>query len=290
MTATLDATHPQKLEALLRLLDDDTPLVRDAVTKELAALGTGVGRYIYDMHLALDALQWNRLRDILFDGYQQQLRKDWSKWLLCDSDAARLEAALGLLARFQNGPHYRPPIADALDKLSAEYAHNAQKINHTTLARFLFNEKGFHSVDEEEEDTDTSNLAWVLEKRQGLPISLVCVYMLIAHRHGLKTTGCNWPGSFYARFMDHGRLYVVDCNNHGLVLEADELLRLQGPSREAAEAVLTLDVDATTMVRRVLSNLAFGYRRAGSGDSSLLMLDLLRSLEQLLKHGFGDTT
>ncbi len=290
MTATLDATQTQKLEALLRLLDDDTPLVRDAVTKELVAFGTGIGRHIYDTQIELDAPQWTTLRDILFDCYQQQLRKDWPKWLLCDSDAARLEAALGLLARFQNGPRYRPPIADSLDELSAEYASSTQDINHATLARFLFNEKQFHSVDEEEEDTEASNLAWVLERRQGLPISLVCVYMLVGHRHGLKTTGCNWPGSFYARFMDRGRLYVVDCNNHGLVLEADELLRLQGPSREAAEAVLTLDVDATTMVRRVLSNLAFGYRRAANTDSSLLMLDLLRALEQLLKRGFGDAT
>lgn len=288
MTTTLDATQSQKLEALLRLLDDDTPMVREAVSRELRAFGVGIGRHIYDVQLSLDASQWRVLRGILFDNYQEQLRKDWSKWMLCDSDTSRLEAALGLLARFQNGPQYRPPIADTLDTLAAEYKDAVDDINHGTLAHFLFHDKTFHSVEEDDEDTEASNLAHVLETGRGLPISLVCVYMFVGHRHGLKITGCNWPGSFYARFMDRGDLYVVDCNNNGLVLAADELLRLQGPSREAAEAVLTLDVDASTMVRRVLSNLAFAYRRAGDTESSLLMLDLLRALEQLLKRGFGD--
>lgn len=286
MSATLDTTNSAKLGALLRLLDDDTPMVREAISKELLAYGTSIAHFIHEQHVDLDMQQWGLLRGIMFEHYQQQLRRDWPKWLMLESDAARLEAALGLLARFQNGPHYRPPIAESLDALAEAYDAHVDVVGYETLAQFLFTEKHFSSIDEDDDNTEASNLAHVLESRQGLPISLVCIYMLVGHRHGLSISGCNWPGSFYARFMEGGKLYVVDCNTGGVVREADELLRLQGPSRESAEAVLTLNVDATTMIRRILSNLAFAYRRAGNTDSSLLMLDLLRALERMLKRGF----
>ena len=190
-----------------------------------------------------------------------------------------------MLSKFQNGPRFRPDLTESLDILSEEYASRTKDIGYETLARFLFSEKRIRCMEESDEDSDASNLTYVIENKVGLPISLVCLYILMGRRHNLEIRGCNWPGSFYARFHKNGRLYVVDCGAGGLVLEADELLRLQGPSREAAEAVLTLDIDAATMVRRVLSNLAFAYRREGETDCSLLMLDLLRALER--SHRWG---
>jgi len=43
------------------------------------------------------------------------------------------------------------------------------------------------------------------------------------------------------------------------------------------------------LVRRVLSNLAFAYRREGDTDCSLLMLDLLRALERSVRRGYHNS-
>lgn len=289
MTTMLDTAQVSKLEALLRLLDDDSPLVRKAVARELQTYGADIARHVHEQRILLNPVEWDTLRAILFDAYQIELRNSWPLWSKEETDTARLESALGMLARFQNGPQYRPALTESLNQLSEEYVASTTEVGYATLARFLFSEKKIRCMEEADEDVDASNLSYVIEQKVGLPISLVCLYILMGHRHGLQINGCNWPGSFYARFRENDRLYVVDCGAGGLVLEADELLRLQGPSREAAEAVLTLDIDAATLVRRVLSNLAFAYRREGNTESSLLMLDLLRALERTTRRGYHNT-
>lgn len=289
MLNMLDTTQVSRLEALLRLLDDDSHMVREAISRELQSYGTDIAHYIHEQHIPLAIAEWDTLRGVFFDVYQHELRNNWPLWSKEETDIARLEKALGMLARFQNGPQYRPELSDALDALSEEYVASTDNVGYATLARFLFTEKQIRCMEESEEDADASNLSYVIDQKVGLPVSLVCLYILMGKRHGLQINGCNWPGSFYARFRENDQLYVVDCGAGGLVLEADELLRLQGPSREAAEAVLTLDIDAATLVRRVLSNLAFAYRREGNTECSLLMLDLLRALERTTRRGYHNT-
>lgn len=290
MTTMLDTAQVSKLEALLRLLDDDSATVRGAISRELQAYGVDIARHIHDQNLSLTPAEWNTLQEIVFDAFQHELRNAWPLWRKEENDVMRLECALAMLARFQNGPQYRADLPELLDRLSEEYVSQTGTVGYTTLARFLFTDKAIRCMEESDEDANASNLSCVIEEKMGLPITLVCLYMLMGHRHGLKISGCNWPGNFYARFREGDQLYVVDCGAGGLVLEADELLRLQGPSREAAEAVLTLDIDAATLIRRTLSNLAFAYRREGNTDYSLLMLDLLRDMERSARRGYHNTS
>ncbi len=287
MTLLNDTAQTSKLSALVRLLDDDAPVVREAVSRELAAYGSGLGRYLHEEGILLDPFQWSVLRHIMFDVHQRALRSAWPEWLKEDTDAGRLEKALSLLADFQNGPQYRPSLRDSLDLLARECAAAVETPTHADVARLLFVEKQFRSATESEEDADAANLTNIIEHRCGHPLGLVCLFILICRRLDLDATGCNWPGAFYARFYVDDVLYVADCGGGGMVIAADELLRLQGPSREAAEAVLALDVDAVVLVRRIVNTLAFAYRRSGETDSSLLMLDLLRALERSSRHGFA---
>jgi len=290
MTTMLDTAQVSKLEALLRLLDDDSTTVREAVSRELQAYGVDIALHIHEQNLLLSPVEWDTLRTIVFEVYQHELRNRWSAWRKEENDVIRLERALAMLARFQNGPQYRPDLSELLDRLSEEYIAETKDAGYATLARFLFTDKQIRCMEESDEDANAGNLSSVIEEKMGLPISLVCLYILMGHRHGLQISGCNWPGNFYARFREDDQLYVVDCGAGGLVLEADELLRLQGPSREAAEAVLTLDLDAATLIKRTLSNLAFAYRREGNTDCSLLMLDLLRDMERASRRGYHNTT
>ena len=290
METMLDTAQLSKLEALLRLLDDNSDTVREAISRELLAYGVDIAQHIHAQHLSLSPAEWDTLRSIVFDVYQHELRNSWPTWRKEESDVQRLERALAMLARFQNGPQYRPSLPELLDRLSEEYVAQTDNVGYATLARYLFTDKQIRCMEESDEDANASNLSYVIEEKVGLPISLVCLYILMGHRHGLQINGCNWPGNFYARFREGDQLYVVDCGAGGVVLEADELLRLQGPSREAAESVLTLDIDATTLIRRTLSNLAFAYRREGNTDCSLLMLDLLRDLERAARRGYHNTT
>ena len=290
MTSGLDATQSSKLAALLALLDDESPLVRETVSRELLLFGSDITAHIHEQQIPLNLVEWHILRGIFFDIYQNELRSSWNAWVNETDDTDRLESALTMLAQFQNGPQYRPSLSASLDRLSEEYIATTTDVGYDTLARFLFSEKKIRCREEVEDEASTSNLACAIEQQEGGSLTLVCLYILMGQRHGLQISGCNWPGSFYARFYENDQHYVVDCGAGGIVLEADELLRLQGPSREAAEVALTLDINAVTLVRRVLSRLARLYRREGNRDCSLLLIDLLRDLDRSIGCDYHNST
>jgi regulator of sirC expression with transglutaminase-like and TPR domain len=108
----------------------------------------------------------------------------------------------------------------------------------------------------------------------------------VGGRAGLNIHACNWPRHFLARFRDEaGRLFIVDPANEGAVVDGETFLSMQGTSREAAEAVLTFEVDAATIVTRILGNLVRAYRNEDDEDNCLLAVDLLRDMESRLITG-----
>lgn len=274
-----------KLDALVRLLDDASTVVREAVTAELAAYGPGLGEDLRLLANQPDEAGWKLLGKITGPLYRRRLRLAWPHWMNIEDDRARLERALTLLAEFQNGPRWRPPLGESLDRLAGEYLGRGDEKSPDDLARFLFVEKGIQGVKTGPFHSGHSNLAGVIESGRGLPISLVCICLLVGTRAGLDIQACNWPRHFLARYRDESGLFIIDPANEGAVVDAETFLSMQGTSREAAEAVLTFDVDAATIVARILGNLARTYRSEDDEDNCLLAVDLLRDIESRMHAG-----
>lgn len=218
--------------------------------------------------------------------HRRRLRLAWPYWMNIPDDRARLERALTLLAEFQNGPRLRPPLGELLDLLAAEYNGRPGEKSPETLAQFLFREKGMQGAGSGPFHAEDSNLAHVIESGRGLPVSLVCIYLLAGARAGLDIHACNWPRHFLARYRDEAnRLFIVDPANEGAVVDGETFLSMQGTSREAAEAVLSFEVDAFTIITRILGNLVRAYRNEDDPGNCLLAVDLLRDMEARLSAG-----
>ena len=274
-----------KLEALVRLLDDASPVVRDAVTTEFASYGPGLGEDLRQLAKQPDEVEWRLLGKITAPLYRRRLQLAWPHWMNIPNEQARLERALTLLAEFQNGPRWRAPLGELLDQLAGEYLRREGAKSPEDLARFLFQERGMRGVQTGPFDSGHSNLARVIESGRGLPVSLVCIYLLVGARAGLDIHACNWPRHFLARYRDESGLFIVDPANGGAVVDAETFLSMQGTSREAAEAVLAFEVDAATVIARILGNLIRAYRGEGDEDNCLLAADLLRGIESRMRDG-----
>jgi hypothetical protein len=282
---TENSERTSKLDALVRLLDDDSTVVRDAVTFELASYGPGLGADLRKLANQPDEAGWKLLGRITADPYRRRLRLAWPHWMNIADDHARLERALTLLAEFQNGPRWRAPLGDLLDRLTGEYLARGDAKSPEDLARFLFREKDLQGIKTGPFLPDHSNLAHVIESGTGLPVSLACIYLLVGARAGLDIHACNWPRHFLARYRDGAGLFIVDPANGGMVVDAETFLSMQGTSREAAEAVLSFEVDAATIIARILGNLVRAYRSEGDVDNCLLVVDLLRDIESRMHAG-----
>lgn len=270
----------QDLPHLISLLDDDSPVVREAVMRELFAFGDALPGLLDTLPTPPSAAQQETLRLVLGDYLRRALREQWGAWREAADDFGQLEAAHTLLAEFQNGPAYPATLGGLLDGLAADFRAKYGDRDAHVLARHLFEELGFEGARRDYHHPHSSNLVRVIETRKGIPISLVSVFMLVGHRLGMDIRGLNWPEHFLARVVVNGRESIYDVFQRGPGIDRESFLKMQGPSREAAEAILNQPCDAATIVARVLRNLVRAYEQEGQEENSELMLDLLQDLDR----------
>lgn len=100
------------------------------------------------------------------------------------------------------------------------------------------------------DDPRNANLAHVIDRRKGLPVTLGILYLHVASKLGLDLSGLNFPGHFVLRLRCADEALVIDPFNGGQALSAADLLSLlrsvEGPEArltpEACEAVGPRDI------------------------------------------------
>lgn len=270
-----------KLNHLLKLMEDTSPVVQEALAREFFDFGPRLEASLSALAAPPSMDDVARIKVMVADYSRQVLRESWEAWMVREEEEglARLEIAMTLIADFQNGAGYAPTLPSLLDGLAEEFRRRGGTMDEETLARFLFKEKGLEGDRSNYYHPQNSNLVYVVEARRGLPISLACVYMLVGRRLGMDIGGCNWPNHFFARVVLRHKVMLVDCFNGGRMVDRESFLKMQGPSKDAAEAILDGRASVEAIVSRVLGNLVRAYQHVSHEVNSRLMMDLLRDME-----------
>ncbi len=271
------ASEPQKLPHLLKLLDDESETVQRAVLKELLSYGPALDLELKKQVPDLTEDQRRRIRNLLEGQQREVLKENWPGWFSIADDKEKLEAAFSLLADFQSGPNPQANLKTLLDELAEEYRRTHARRDEISLADFLFKTKRLQGAETGYDNPDHSNLIYVIQNKKGIPISLAAIYILVAHRLGLRVEGCNFPSHFLARIYQGSQIVLVDCFNGGKFLSPQDIQTQVGRS-PALEDILRLDANAETMIARVLNNLVRAYEHAEDEINRQLMLELLGTL------------
>ena len=279
----MDSQLNSKTKALLHLLEDESPLVRNAVAGELSSLDVDIVQFVKEQQLVLNDTQYAVLDTIFLDRHEREVTKHWIEWLHRREGLDKLEEALQILSRLQNGLRNVPAVSDLIQGLAAAFLETKEPPTPAALASFLFEHLHLTVIPEGSECSDGINIPLVLERKRGLPISLVCIYVLLGHHLGVVLSPCSWPGSYYARYQENDRMYLVDFSNKGCISTLDELLVLQGPSQEAARKVFTTDLSASRLIRRFVGKLALYLRREKNTRNYTCAVELLRALDEHLQ-------
>lgn len=267
-----------QLPYLLDLLDDDTPVVRENVVRALEAYGTSLERAVHQLNIPLTGAQDSVLRPVLRQQRLQSIRASWSGWMRIRGDKRKLERAMTLIAELESGRLNSSSIPTLLDDLAEEFSHRHTGTNPMKLSQFLFQEVALKGVSQEDYYNPlNSNLAYVMENKVGIPISLVTIYILVGHRLGLEIEGCNLPGHFLAIAGSGGRKLVVDCYNGGRLIREEQLQNINAAI--TLNDILKLECQAPVIVARVLRNLISAYQHTGDGTTADFVADLLATTE-----------
>lgn len=264
-----------KLPHLVRLLDDESEVVRAAVKEELSAYGPDLERLLKEACPSPDA-QWRRLVDsVIREIKADRLRSHWPRLHAISGDAARLEVAFSFIAEFQLARPCRDELAVRLDELSSEYRYGCSNVDVIELSAFLFRRKGLAGNRDDYYNPLNSNLLHVLDQRAGIPLTLACIYMLVGSRLDLDICGCNIPGHFMAFVQHRGERFLVDCFNGGRFMREEQIMVSVGDLSKIRLDLDDLKVDSSVIIERVLRNLANAYERAGCRFEHALMRELL---------------
>jgi regulator of sirC expression with transglutaminase-like and TPR domain len=270
---------PDQLPHLVRLLDDESPLVQENVLRELSAFGPWLTHEISRMNIRLTTEERRTMAGKIADYNRQWLREHWNTWQRITDEKERLEAALSLLAEFQYGRGYPVQLSSLLDSIASDYASSATEENTLTLAEYLFKTLRLGGVQRDFYNPYNSNLIYVIEAKRGIPLSLACVFMLVGRRRELRIEGCNFPGHFLAIAYYYEKKFVVDCFNGGQFLDQEDLLHLNAGGKIPLAELTQLECDADTMIARTLRNLSVAYKKTENAANAMLVEELLESME-----------
>jgi heat shock protein HspQ len=278
-------TDLKQIPHLIKLLDDDTPDIRNQILQELASFGPTLYTELKKLSFPLSSVQKENIRIIIEGQKRVWLKQVWPSWVghpcaPCDSyiDYGKLEKGVAILATFlsdttlptnaQRVVNNEIKLRRLLNGLAYAYRRKFHGNDSKRLASFLFGDHGFQG---DEEESRYNNLIYVVQTRNGIPLSMVVVYMLVGWRLGLTIDGCHFPGHFLARFDAGGRSLYVDCFNGGQLLEEKDLLYAEEGIRSGIQNILTQKVDEETIMRCFLTNLARSFQLEEDDENADLM-------------------
>ncbi len=273
---------PGELDALLRLLDDDTPEVRSRVAERIALFGGDLSEWLADLPRTLTKHEKSVLIKLLMPPRREALEREW---VVPSGGAAALgedwetfEALLRALSDFlHDGITIRQPLSDALDLLAEEAEENGVTTSRE-LRAFLFADDRLAGNQADYKDPRNSDLAWSIAEGCSNPIGLCIIFILVARRMELVVEGVNFPGHFLCRIYEDGYPIIIDCFDHGRMHLQSTLL--ENPDLDRSDrTILRQATDPGTILIRLLNNLVTALEEDSRKEDASLIHKLRATLE-----------
>ncbi len=180
-------------------------------------------------------------------------------------------------------------VEEYIDRLDRWATLLGRRLKHATapehyvaqINRFLFEELGFQGDLEHYHDPRNSFLDQVMDRRQGIPISLAVIYIELARRVGFTMLGIGMPGHFLVRPAARKAHYYIDCFERGRILNAEDCVRkindLYGGALKFQKSFLA-PVNRKQILIRMLYNLKSLYIQSDDYARTLAVVDKLLHL------------
>lgn len=272
---------PDELNALLRLLDDETPAVREQVTRRLALCGGDLSEWLTTQPFPLSSKEKSLLSEMLRPPRREALTREWiaptGGAAALQEDWESFEALLRVLSDFlHDGITLRQPLSDALDLLAEEAAEEGTTTA-LELRSFLFDGTRLTGNQNDYYDPRNSDLAWCIAEGNSNPLGLCLIFMLVGRRLNFDIEGVNFPGHFMCRIFEDGYPLIIDCFDRGQLHVQSTLLESPNLTRPQRNLIRE-SVGPGSILVRLLNNLLAAFDKSERDEDAQLVKDLLETL------------
>ncbi len=280
-----------EIESLVSLLEDPDPYVKRQVKSRLYELGErAVPLLDQQKSRSTDKEERELINEIIQWITYGSLEEDFLDVLENGIDKLKqLEKAVFILARFENATLREEEYRRKLDRFASmieddlRYELEDSKKMHLLLD-FVFDELNFTGSTVDYYNPDNSYLNRVIDRRQGLPISLGLIVLFLARRLDLPFYGVNMPIHFMLKYRGEKDELLIDPFDRGKVVTYNQcyfFLKQNGvePKSEHFESSSEHQILA-----RCIRNLIQSYSRLDKQEKVEQLKNMLNTVEMMSPH------
>jgi len=215
----MNPLSPAQLDALISLLDDSDFEVKRHVREKLISMGAEVIPVLEQKWEASFNPQLQKeLEDLVHDLQFDQVKKRLHLW--STSAEQDLLEGLWILNTYQYPDLELETLQAAVHQLYVEvwtaFSPELQALDQVKiLNHVLFNQLHFSGNTKNFHSPSNSMLSMVLETKKGNPITLCCIYLLVAKKLGLPIHGVNLPNLFVLTYLHKETPFYINAFNKG---------------------------------------------------------------------------
>ena len=281
---TLSDLNLPSWQAVESLLDDESVIVRDGLIKFFQSVPETGKEFLLGLSQGEDSYLAKHAQNMIqklgwIDG-----AGDFLKFIR--SLRYELETGWFLLDRTVYPDFETSTYSFFLDKLADRCRElllqpSSPRMSCEVINRVLFHEYGFRGARENFENPENSFLHRVLDRREGLPISLCAIYMLIARRIGFELDPIGTPGRFMVGCFAERHPFYIDCWAGGRLIELDQMQDKLGILPDEESGVSLLPVTVAETLTRACRNLCRHYASANDVAKTKLFESFVGEFERV---------
>jgi regulator of sirC expression with transglutaminase-like and TPR domain len=271
--------NEQQLRALVSLLDDDDKEVSQMVETEIRQQGGRVIPFLENEweNAGFSPLVQRKIEDLIHDLQFKLMLERLTNWH--NGGGIDLLEGLWIVATYQY-----PDLS--FDKIKAdleqfyydtwlEFKPDMHPIDQIrALNNVFFNKLKFGSNTKNFHSAGNSMINIVLETRRGNPISLCCIYMLVAQKLNMPVYGVNLPNLFVLTYKQEGAQFYINAFNRGLVFMKSDIDHYIAQLNLKTNDTFYQPCTNLEILKRVLRNLIMAFEKTGDTDK-------VREVEQM---------
>lgn len=271
-----------EMKALVSLLGDTDAEVSAHVEQRIISLGDEIIPVLErEWEQSFDPASQKRIEEIIHTLQFDNLKKRLAAWK--ESEKQDLLEGLWLVATYQYPDLEFSKIKDQVQQIYYETwlefkpeavpLDQVKIINSVIFNKLKFgpNTKNFHSI-------GNSMINTVLESKKGNPISLCCLYMLVAQRMKLPIYGVNLPNLFILTYKLGRHQFYINVFNKGLVFSKQDIDSYLQNLQLKPNDIFYQPCSHLDIIRRVMRNMIVAFEKNGEDENENEIRQLLEVL------------
>lgn len=273
-----------RIGVLIDLLGDESPGVVGPVREGLLAAGRPALPALRRATRAGDARRRGRARMLVTILERKQvLRRIAGYALRPDID---LERGLFLLSRLENARFDPRPHVKALDAMGAAVRERVAAAPDSptaplALAQYLGDELGLVGCETDFNHPDHIYLHRAIERKRGMPLTLVAIYLLVARRAGLRAAPIALPGRVLLRLYAGPRSLILDPFLGGKARTRQDCVNYLAKHGLVPRPQWFADAGDAALFHRHILNLMGSHQARGHAREALELTSIVAAVNRL---------